>query len=59
MEAIPLAATVAADCTRALVFHWRTCFRVPAMTTSQAGCNLIPHCGLRYARCLTSCIARP
>jgi hypothetical protein len=59
MEAIPLSATAAADCACAFVFHWITHFVVHAMITSVRGRNSLQHCGLRYARCLTSRIARP
>jgi transposase InsO family protein len=37
IEAISLSAISAADCARALFFHWITCFGVPDMITSDRG----------------------
>ncbi len=37
MEAIPLSETSAAECARALVFSWITCFGVPKTITSDRG----------------------
>jgi hypothetical protein len=37
MEAVPLSTIYAADCTRALVFHWITRFGVPNTITSDCG----------------------